>query len=525
MCNACPKASECSQGGGRYFAFDAHYPMSTLYHQTLSPFTMIPRLVGPNCPQHDGNEGEDYACWHSALFAVARCTGKERCCDPLLFKHLLTKDTAARRGHARRKHRFVPAWCAQLARYQPLAATARDKNKAARKIPCLADVSLLKEWFPEDHVREGTRPNAILRLSLLQLSFTHFNSWIPSIFRVLTDFLAVHPGFHKEQLHLEEYAALRVLEAVQNQNMQLLVAKKPFRTGQTDDVRDSADESDLEKDDGGFRKQEELFGGDGEDCDLTEDEEVFDTCAETCRVPLDLPDLQRLLSRRDEIDSAAARGRHRDMDVEMARYPNVFRETNDAPLPPIVANRGPGDGDETPMRDLPLDYHDRASMHQEAVMKILREQENDATDFGTAPPTEDFDPHKWDDIRAHNDALYEAECRAVRLDDLCLGPGHVAKKFIGSAPVRFNDEQIDCMALLIWDMDKAFRAQMTAEADAPVLPDAHVLVGGCADTPAALRVRQRCLLRNDLGLPRTLIVGGSGCGKTTMLLEVISPHL
>ena len=143
----------------------------------------------------------------------------------------------------------------------------------------------------------------------------------------------------------------------------------PFRAGQGDNVRDSADESDLEKDDGGFWKRKELFGGDGEDCDLTEDEEVLDTCAETCRVPLNLPDLQRLLSRRDEMGSAAARGRHRDMDVEMARYPNVFRNINDAPLPPIVASHGA----DTPVLDFPPDYHDRADKHQQAVIKLLRE--------------------------------------------------------------------------------------------------------------------------------------------------------
>ena len=79
------------------------------------------------------------------------------------------------------------------------------------------------------------------------------------------------------------------------------------------------------------------------------------------------------------------------------------------------------------------------------------------------------------------------------------------------------------MALLIWDLEKAFRAKLNAEAEIPALPGAHILVGGCADTPAALPMRQRFLLRNDLGLPRTLIVGGGGCGKTTLCQEVISP--
>ena len=41
-----------------------------------------------------------------------------------------------------------------------------------------------------------------------------------------------------------------------------------------------------------------------------------------------------------------------------------------------------------------------------------------------------------------------------------------------------------------------------------VLTGAHIVAGGCADTPTARPVRQRYLIRNDLGLPRALIVGG-----------------
>ena len=131
---------------------------------------------------------------------------------------------------------------------------------------------------------------------------------------------------------------MRVLEAVQNQNMQLLVAKTPLRVGQNDDAQDSTNESDLERDDGAFRKQAELFGGDGEDCNLTEDEDVAGTHCDTPIAPVDLPGLRRLLCRRSEMDNAAARGRHRDMDVEMASYPDNLKHENETPQPPIVAN-------------------------------------------------------------------------------------------------------------------------------------------------------------------------------------------
>ena len=163
---------------------------------------------------------------------------------------------------------------------------------------------------------------------------------MPSMFSVLADVLSVHPGFHGEQLHLEECAALRVLEAVQNQNMQLLVAQKQLSVGQNDDTQESANESDLARDDGAFRKQEELFGGDGEDGDLAEDENASDACDDTSPAPVDLAGLQRLLSRRSEMDNAAAPGRRRDMDVEMASYPDNMNIENETRQPPTVANHG-----------------------------------------------------------------------------------------------------------------------------------------------------------------------------------------
>ena len=99
-----PKGQRVRTAGGMHFAFDAHYAMSTLCHQTLWSCAMILRLAGPSCPQYDSNEGEDYACWHLALFSVARCTGPGRCCDPMLYKHLLVKGAPSCCRHAREKH-------------------------------------------------------------------------------------------------------------------------------------------------------------------------------------------------------------------------------------------------------------------------------------------------------------------------------------------------------------------------------------------------------------------------------------
>ena len=97
---------------------------------------------------------------------------------------------------------------------------------------------------------------------------------------------------------------------------------------------------------------------------------------------------------------------------------------------------------------------------------------------------------------------------------MAQGPGHVAWKFIQESDVSFNDEQIDCMALEVWDLEQAFRHHQGGGAASPAfLPGAHVLAGGQLES-----IRQKYLLPNDLGLPRSLIIGGGGAGKTTMLL-------
>ena len=99
------------------------------------------------------------------------------------------------------------------------------------------------------------------------------------------------------------------------------------------------------------------------------------------------------------------------------------------------------------------------------------------------------------------------------LEDVLLGPGHVAWKLIQDIKAdtdngfEFNEEQILVIALLIWPLEQAWRAQLKDK------PNSHATV----DT--------LCKLPNDLGLPRVAIIGGGGCGKTTVMQRVIVPTL
>ena len=106
---------------------------------------------------------------------------------------------------------------------------------------------------------------------------------------------------------------------------------------------------------------------------------------------------------------------------------------------------------------------------------------------------------------------------------MARGPGYVAWQFIEQAkhrdpPIIFNEEQLDCIALQIWDIEEAFRKKQNDATALDILPGSHVLIGGSTQA-----IRSKHMLPNVLGLPRSLTVGGGGCGKTTMLLEVICP--
>ena len=121
-------------------------------------------------------------------------------------------------------------------------------------------------------------------------------------------------------------------------------------------------------------------------------------------------------------------------------------------------------------------------------------------------------------MKCRNEDLDRSRCKTVPLPDMALGPGHVAWKLICESDVSFNDEQIDCIALCVWDLEEAFRKHQGGASSPAVLPGSRTLTAAQLET-----IGSEHLLPNDLGLPRTLIVGGGGCGKTTMLLEVICP--
>ena len=91
-----------------------------------------------------------------------------------------------------------------------------------------------------------------------------------------------------------------------------------------------------------------------------------------------------------------------------------------------------------------------AAKHQAAMKIMIRNQTNPNTTNTDAP--QDFNEDAWIAMLQRNAERDSPKCQTVAIDDMALGPGHVAWNFILACkseqpPIAFNEEQIDCMAL------------------------------------------------------------------------------
>ena len=539
--------SKARKQASQRFEFDAHYEMSTLYQQEMTTGT-IPRIVGTQCKQYEENHGEDYALWHLAIFGLARCPGTGCCCEVTMFKSMLTPKKSFRppdTAPPSREHSYLPAWLARLRELKLLSERGTTKVQAAQRIPTIFDTSLVKHWTPEHmserengiaasshnqydatrcHRRKADNDAAVLsrsrdvtlaRITILQLTLASLKQWIGAVFSKICSYMDITTGYHEHQLHMEEYTAIRCMEAISNINFQLLVAKKPFKVETTNANDDDDADDDLLPDNDVRWKEAECMGGTQDDD--TEDEEYTTEMTQTSKVQIDLARCCELLARKDEIARAKAPGRHKESETQMKNFPKCLHAINNQPLPPIPHDKiTTNTCFTTPPHD-----NEAAAKHQEAI-KILNRDQLDGIITNTDTPN-DFNEEAWRAMLRRNAERDKPQCQSIPIEDMAKGPAHVAWMLITKCsnedpPIHFNDEQIECIALQIWDIEQAFRKRQSHTPASSILPDAHTLVGGKTEP-----IRSRYLLPNDLGLPRTLTAGGGGCGKTTMLEKVICP--
>ena len=169
----------------------------------------------------------------------------------------------------------------------------------------------------------------------------------------------------------------------------------------------------------------------------------------------------------------------------MKKYPEFLQAVNNKNWPPIPSHKVSA---TTCFAAAPHN-NELAAKHQDAMKIIIRSRMDSDTTNPDAPT--EFNEDAWRAMLQRNAERDKPKCETVPIDDLALGPGHVAWKFILACkneepPITFNDEQIDCMALQIWDIEKAFRERQGSKTSSATLPDSHVLAGGHT---AAIRMK------------------------------------
>lgn len=132
--------------------------------------------------------------------------------------------------------------------------------------------------------------------------------------------------------------------------------------------------------------------------------------------------------------------------------------------------------------------------------ELIGNLRNSVQEAATQPCIEDIM-----DLQFRNRAREKEASMKVSLEDAVGGPGNVVWKLIQDArnhpteSIGFNEDQRLVIALCIWPLAQAWQSRMNTR----------------NSTNATVNTLHK--LPIDLGLPRSLITGGGGCGKTTIM--------
>ena len=240
--------------------------------------------------------------------------------------------------------------------------------------------------------------------------------------------------------------------------------------------------------------ESEFYGG--EQLDDPVDEDPTGSLAWRPEEFFDHNKLVNIFSRSDEITAACRKGRKKAANVQMKMFDDRFHTVLNTPVPANSVNL-----QEKQFSYVHAQSVNNALQYQDAVVKQMKAVQLDGKSI-----SQDTD----DDIEQivlHNLSTEQRSAEWIELADALKGPAHVArmliKKLQGTRskpgkPYRLNAEQLECTALYVAALEKAF-AQRPDKAK-PWLHPATVLM--------------------------TIIMdGGGGCGKTTLATEVILPLL
>ena len=471
-----PKPRQSSQPSA-YFFFEPHYCIATQYVQCLRNRPVIPRHCGIAMPKAERRDGEDLAAYKLMLCNThLSCKEAGSCADPMLHKCCLTQ--------RRSQWSFCSTWKSRKAELRNLAQKGFVKMQRAQKISVIVDTSLFRTWWPKSESQPPCTQQPRLRATMLQCLVQKHGVFTAHILDCVCCFVGICSGMHPDQLHLEEFNALHMIDVLDNMYLQKLAGAKPLQV----DKRVPAD-SESEPDDPSSSltndKQTEFIGGEpqqyDEECDV-EDESFANMWDRRPMVSFSPQECRDLLMHTEARKRASQPGKHREGDL-CSQLEQVG-----GPVKELVTSA-----------QLFADTSNLAA-HQSAVIQQMRSAESAVPMAASASVTsvvmsEDAQTDARLDLMKRNAAAAGMpQCVVVELPDCMRGPCHVAWKLMQAA--KMNDEQMDIVALLVEPMQKAFLGR---------------------------RDKSTHLLPKCGALARMAIIGGGGCGKSTLLMKVLTP--
>ena len=519
------------------FLFDSHYALSASHWQQLitEGHAKLVVMEALKCPLPSLNNGEDNAVFKSLIGTLIKCPGPGHCANPLFCKKAFFQSTVpissietpasdlpdwihhddftkrkcplriSRTTHADNSPSTFSCrlqWKARRAEIELLAKQATNLSHDAKRIPVLADTTLLRGFQrrPSSLPAEVTTPhgNSVAKpfqslpkwrflICFNQMWMEKSGQAFPPFARNVLEYIG-NNMHHPHQISLAQFSAYHLREIIYNLDMLAIARSTKLTTTSKEKVEDETCDS-VEKP--GTLIETEFYGG-----EQTDEPENDDIGAESWRPAKDLSHkLTAILSRQSEIASASKKGRKSAAILQMKAFDDCFHTVLQTPVQA---------SDAKPQKAL-LSYAqphsiNNALLHQDAILKEMRvvqmgneTQINAESDIGKAV--------------LHNLHLESRTAEWIDLETALKGPAYLAKVLIKklqderskpSKPYRVNAEQLECTALFVEALEKGFARR--PDASKPWLHPAEVLMTILTD-------------------------GGGGCGKTTLAVEIILPLL
>ena len=445
------------------FLFDSHYVLAQQYVQELDVQGQCKVVVleALKCPSPELNDGEDNSSFKSVLGTLLTCPGRGHCNNPLMCRAQFFQCRYPNSDDEASVFTCRHQWRARRADIEVLARRADAKSHRAKRIPVLADVTLLRSHrASEGAVSEQQENNLpwsgwIVYTQLwMRIGQTGYPPWASRILEYLG-----HVMHHPDQLTLAEFAAVHLREVIFNLDM-LSVARTAKLTHPPEKLtaEDEGEREEAEKEAllNSVPGNVEDMGGAAADMDIEEEEMSVDRTIALHSFEADV--LKEMMLRVTEVAEGKKKGRTKHADVQMKLFDDRFHQQLHQEVPQSNAKLF----EQQVSYSLPQ-AQAAALLFQEEVLKKLRQQRDEGEDQHASEDV--VENVLLAEAMSHNSAAERSDREWIPLEDSLLGPAHVAKLLIRkvqekrSTPerqYRLNAEQLECVALFVSALDKGF---------------------------------------------------------------------